>query len=160
VLLDISLPDKSGLECLKDIKKLSPNMPVLMLSMHAEHQFATRALKSGASGYLPKQNATAEIVKAVKKVLSGGRYLSPACAEQLALTAVFGGDTPTHEQLTQREHQIMRLIASGKTVGEIATMLSRSAKTISSHRVRILEKLKLKTNAELIVYCVRLGLVD
>jgi two-component system, NarL family, invasion response regulator UvrY len=160
VLLDLSLPDKSGLDCLEDFKRLRPAMPVLVLSMYEESQFASRVMKAGASGYLHKQRAAAEILNAVRKVLSGGQYLSAAYAEQLALAAMRGDEGPPHERLTQHEFRIMRLIASGKTVSEIAEQLNRSAKTISSHRVRILEKMNMKTNAELTHYCVKNQLVD
>jgi two-component system, NarL family, invasion response regulator UvrY len=160
VLLDLSLPDKSGLDCLEDFKRLRSATPVLVLSMYEESQFASRVMKAGASGYLHKQRAAAEILKAVRKVLAGGQYLSEAYAEQRALAAMRGEEGPAHERLTPHEFRIMRLIASGKTVGEIAEILSRSVKTVSSHRVRILEKMNMKTNAELTHYSIKNQLVD
>jgi DNA-binding NarL/FixJ family response regulator len=159
-LLDLGLPDRSGLDCLEDLKRLRPTLPVLILSMYAEDQFAARALKAGAAGYLPKQRAAEEILQAVKKLLAGGTYLSPEYAEQLAFASMRGDDRPPHERLTQREFRIMCIIASGKAVSQIARELSRSVKTISSHRTRILEKMNMKTNAELTHYCVRHGLID
>ena len=127
MLLDLSLPDNTGLECLADIKRLRPAMPVLVVSMNEESQFAPRVMKAGAAGYLHKQRAAAEILKAVRKVLAGGHYLSVAYAEQLALASMRGDPGAPHERLTQHEFRIMCLIASGKTVGQIADQLSRSA---------------------------------
>ncbi len=160
LVLDITMPGRSGFDILKDVKQAQPHLPVLVLSIHAEDQLAVRALRAGASGYLNKENAPDELVKAIRKVVSGGRYVSPSLAETLA----FGLDTalyrPRHETLSDREFQVMQLIASGKTPMEIAEMLSLSAKTVSTYRTRLLEKLDLKTNAELMRYALDLGLIE
>lgn len=160
LILDINLPDQSGLEVLREVREQRPNLPILILSMHPEDQFAPRVLKSGASGYLTKDSAPDELIKAVRKILSGGRYISSTLAEQLA--ASLSGNAPElpHQMLTDREFQVLCLIASGKTVSEIATHLDLSVKTISTYRTRILEKMNLKTNAELTSYAVRQGLVE
>jgi two-component system, NarL family, invasion response regulator UvrY len=160
VILDISMPGKSGLDILDDLKRLRPRLPILLLSMHPEQQFARRALKSGAAGYLTKDSVTEELKEAVKKIVSGGRYVSAALAEKLALDLRQGADTPLHELLSDREFQVLRLIASGKTVKDIAEELSLSVKTVSTYRARILEKTGMKTNAELIRYALQTHLVD
>jgi DNA-binding NarL/FixJ family response regulator len=159
LILDINLPDQSGLEVLKEVHDSKPNLPVLILSMHPEDQFAVRVLKSGASGYLTKDSAPDELIKAVRKILSGGRYISSTLAEQLAVSLSRGSSETPHENLTDREFQVLVMIASGKTVSEIAEHLDLSVKTISTYRTRILEKMNLKTNAELTSYAVRSGLV-
>jgi len=160
VILDIALPGRSGLEVLKDIKHECPKLPVLILSMHSEDQFATRTLRAGAAGYLTKENASEELVKAVEKVLEGGRYVSSAFAERLIAALATHSEKLLHESLSDREYQVMYLIASGKAVKEIATELSLSAKTISTYRARILEKMKMQNNAELIHYAISNHLVD
>lgn len=160
VVLDISLGDRSGLEVLKELKQIRPRLPVLILSMHSEEQFARRALKAGASGYITKDSPRAELVAAVNKVMSGGRYISPAVAEKLIFDLQLGTDRPRHEALSDREFEVLRLIASGKTVSEIASMLSLSDSTISTYRARILEKMRMKTNAELTHYAIHKSLVD
>jgi two-component system invasion response regulator UvrY len=153
VLMDISMPGRGGLDALKVLKSRRPNLPVLVLSMHPEEQYAVRVLRAGASGYLNKECVWDELVIAIKKVLEGGRYVSATLAEKLADILGNGDDDkPLQEILSDREYQVFRMIASGKTVGAIATELSLSLKTISTHRVRILEKMKLKNNAELIHY--------
>jgi len=154
VLLDISMPGRGGLEVLKDIKGRMPRLPVLMLSMHPEKEYALRSLRAGASGYLTKDNAAEELVRAIRKVLSGGRYITSSLAEMLAMemeTEDGAGRLP-HETLSDREYQVLRMIASGKTVSEIARELSLSVKTISTYRFRILEKMRAKNNAELTRY--------
>lgn len=160
LVLDITMPGRSGFDILKELKYEQPNLPVLVLSIHAEEQLAVRVLKAGASGYLTKENAPEELVKAIRKVVSGGRYISPSLAESLA----FGLDTapgrPRHETLSDREFQVMQLMAGGKTLTEIAEELSLSAKTVSTYRTRLLEKLKLKTNAELMRYALNFGLTE
>jgi two-component system, NarL family, invasion response regulator UvrY len=160
VVLDITMPGRSGLEVLREIKKSNPKLPVLVLSMHPENQFAVRVLKRGASGYMTKESAPDELVGAIKKVLAGGRYVSPALAEKLA--TYLAGDTqkPAQELLSDREFQVLRLIASGRTVGEIAKELSLSVKTISTYRTRILEKMGLRNNAELMHYAMQHELVE
>jgi len=158
-VLDISLGGRSGLEVLKEIKDLHPKLPVLMLSMHAEEQYAMRAFKAGASGYISKASSREELRTAILKVIKGGRYVSPALAEKM----VFDLSSPerdSHEGLSDRELEVLCLIASGKTVGQIAEELLLSDKTISTYRRRILDKMQMKTNAELTTYAIRNGLVE
>ena len=159
VLLDISMPGKDGLEVLTQLKHERPQLPVLMLSMYPEKQFAVRALRAGASGYLTKESAPDELVGAIRKVSAGGKYVSSALAEELALD-IQRGDKQPHETLSDREYRVMCLIASGKTVTEIARELSLSIKTISTYRHRILDKMKMKNNAELTHYTMSRRLVD
>lgn len=161
VILDISMPGRSGLDALKEIRKMSPRLPVLVLSAHPEDHFATRVLRAGAAGYLTKGTATEELVTAINKVISGGKYISPSLAERLAEelnSDPLGG--PPHERLSDREYEVLRLIATGKTVSEIALELSLSVKTISTYRARILDKVHMKSNAELTRYAIRHGLVE
>jgi DNA-binding NarL/FixJ family response regulator len=160
LVLDITMPDRSGFDILKELKHDQPHLPVLVLSIHAEEQLAVRVLKAGASGYLTKENAPDELVKAIRKVVSGGRYISPGLAETLAFGLDAASDRPRHETLSDREFQVMQLMASGKTLIEIAEDLSLSAKTVSTYRTRLLEKLNLKTNAELIRYAFENGLIE
>jgi two-component system invasion response regulator UvrY len=159
VVLDITMPGRSGLEVLKEIKRAKPKLPILVLSMHPEDQFAVRVLKSGASGYMTKESAPAELVGAVKKIIAGGRHISPSVADIMASYITMDSKRPPHEQLSNREFQVMRMIASGKTVSEIARMLSLSVRTISTYRARILEKTGMKTNAELTHYAFQHSLV-
>lgn len=160
LVLDITMPGRSGLDILKDIRQFRPNLPVLVLSMHAEEQFATRMLKAGADGYLNKESAPEELVKAIYKVHSGGKYVSPAQAERLVGAVAGGQTTQPHETLSDREFEILCLIASGKTVSQVAVQLSLSVKTVSTYRSRILEKMRMKTNAELTHYAIKNGLVN
>jgi DNA-binding NarL/FixJ family response regulator len=160
VLLDISMPGKDGLEVLAQLKHEKPQLPVLMLSMYPEEQFAVRALRAGASGYLTKESAPDELVGAIRKVSAGGKYVSSALAEELALDLQRGDKQPLHETLSDREYRVMCLIASGKTATEIARELSLSVKTISTYRHRILDKMKMKNNAELTHYTMSRRLVD
>jgi DNA-binding NarL/FixJ family response regulator len=160
VVLDISLAGRNGLEILREMKKINPKLPVLILSMHSEEQYARRAFKGGASGYITKGSSRTEIVNAINKVIRGGKYVSPVFAERLVADIERGIDGPPHAILSDREFEVMRLIGSGKTVTEIAEMLSLSDKTISTYRTRILEKMKMKTNAELIRYAIENKLVD
>ncbi len=160
VILDVTMPGRSGLEALKDIKQLRPKLPVLMLSMHPEDQFAVRMLKAGASGYMTKESAPEELVGAVRKVISGGRYVSSALAEKMAAYLSIDVQTPPHERLSDREFLVLRMIASGKTVGAIAKELSLSVKTISTYRTRILEKTGMANNAELTHYAIQNQLVE
>jgi two-component system, NarL family, invasion response regulator UvrY len=159
VVLDITLPGRSGLEVLKEIKKSRPKLPVLMLSMHPEDQFAVRLLKIGASGYMTKESAPNELVGAVKKVMAGGRYVSPSLAEKMASYLAVDVQTPPHERLSDREFLVLRQIASGKTATAIAKDLGLSVKTISTYRMRILEKMSMANNAELIHYAIQNHLV-
>jgi len=158
-LLDITLPGKSGLDLLKELKAARPKLPILVLSAHPEDQFAVRALKAGAEGYMTKESAPEELVKAIHKILAGGRYVSPTLAEKLALSVRKDFTRTPHETLSDREYEVMCRIASGKTVTEIAAELSLSAKTISTYRVRILEKLGVKNSAEIARYAIRNQLV-
>lgn len=160
LLLDISLPDRSGLEALKYIKKENPHIAVLMLSMHREEQYAVRALKAGASGYLCKQSASSELVNAIHTVAKGKKYITPALAEILANQVGGEHEKAPHEMLSDREFQTLTMIASGLTVSEIADKLSLSVKTVSMYRTRLLEKMQLKHNAELTHYAIKNNLVD
>lgn len=161
VVLDLSIGDRSGLEVLKELKQIRPHLPVLILSMHSEDQYARRAFKAGAAGYITKDSPREELVKAINKVIEGGVYISPALAERLVIDlGSTGTDRAPHEALSDREFEVMRLIASGKTVGEIAEMLSLSDRTISTYRARILEKMGMKTSAELTHYAIQNKLVD
>jgi DNA-binding NarL/FixJ family response regulator len=160
VVLDISLGGRNGLEVLKETKKIHPKLPVLILSMHSEEQYARRAFKAGASGYITKSSSRTEIVNSINKVIMGRKYVSPVFAEKLVVDIERGIDGPPHAILSDREFEVMRLIGSGKTVTEIAEMLSLSDRTISTYRARILEKMKMKTNAELIRYVIENKLVD
>ena len=160
VVLDLSLGERSGLEVLKELKQIRPRLPVLILSMHTEVQFARRAFKAGASGYITKDSPRSELIKAINKVVNEGRYISPALAEMLIADFGRGTDRPPHEILSDREFEVMRLIASGKTVGEIAELLALSDSTISTYRARILEKMGMRTNAELTHHAIQNKLVD
>ena len=161
IILDISMPGKSGLEVLKELKQQRPRVPVLVLTSHPEEQYAVRVLKAGAAGYLTKESAPEHLIEGIRKVTGGGRYVSPRLAELLA-AAVVGADPekPPHESLSDREYRVLCLIGSGKTVGEIAAGLSLSVKTVSTYRARLLEKMGMKTNAELTHYALKNGLVD
>lgn len=160
VLLDLSLGGRSGLEVLRGLKQLRPKLPVLILSMYTEEQYARRAFKAGAAGYVTKDSPREELLRAVRKVTAGGRYVSPTLAEQLVADLERGTDRPPHEALSDREFEVMLLIASGKTVSEIAAQLSLSDKTVSTYRARILAKMDMKTNAELTRYAIQNDLVD
>ena len=159
IVLDITMPGQNGLDVLKAIKKSRPRLPVLMLSMHPEDQFAVRMLKVGAAGYMTKESAPGELVGAVKKVISGGRYVSPALAEKMASFLAIDVQTAPHERLSDREFVVLRLIASGKTVSVIAQELSLSVKTVSTYRTRILEKTGMQNSAELTHYAIQNQLV-
>ncbi len=160
LVLDITMPGRSGLDVLKAIKKTRPRLPVLMLSMHPEDQFAVRMLKIGAAGYMTKESAPADLVGAVKKVVSGGRYVSPALAEKMAAYLALDVQTLPHERLSDREFLVLRLIASGKTVTAIAGELSLSVKTVSTYRTRILNKTGMANSAELTHYAIQNQLVE
>ena len=160
VILDITMPGRGGIDVLKELKHQYPKLPVLMLSVHPEDQYAVRALKAHASGYMTKDSAPEELVKAIRKILRGGKYISSTLAEKLAFDLETETEKPLHETLSDREHQVLLMIGSGKTVSEIAEELSLSVKTIDTYRARILEKMKMKTNAELTHYAIKNGLVD
>lgn len=158
-VLDISMPGRSGLEILKELKAIRPALPILILSMYPEELYAVRAFKSGASGYLSKESAPTELITAIRKVSSGGKYVSPSLAESLALNLSDDNSKPLHDKLSSREYQILCMIASGKTGKEIAAELNLSAKTVSTYRARVLEKMGLHSNAELTHYALQNGLV-
>ena len=160
IILDITMPGKSGLDLLPEIRNLHPMIKILILSMHAEEQFAIRALKSGASGYITKQSAPTELVKAIRKVNNGGKYISQSIAEQLAFFVSDDTNKPLHERLSDREFQVMRMIAEGKTLREIADELFISDKTVGTYRTRIMEKMYMSRNAELIRYAVQNKIIE
>ncbi len=160
VLLDISMPGRSGLEILEDILNLRPKMPVLILSMHPEEQYAVRALRAGASGYLTKASAANELIGAIRKVVSGGKYVTASLAERLARDIDSKADKQPHENLSNREFQVMLLLASGNSVGEVADELCLSVKTVSTYRTRIMDKMGMKKNAELTFYAMNNHLLN
>jgi len=160
VILDITMPGSSGTETLKHLKAEYPKLPVIVLSMHPEDQYAVRMFKAGADGYLTKGSAPEALVEALKKILGGGQYVSPSLAETLALTLKANTGAAPHEHLSDREYEVLCLIASGKTVSEIAETMHLGVTTISTYRARILEKMNLKNNAELTRYALDRGLVS
>jgi DNA-binding NarL/FixJ family response regulator len=160
VLLDISLPDLNGVEVLKRLKRKVPRVPVLMFSMYREDQYAVRALKAGASGYLSKTVNAAQMIGAIQQVAAGRKYVSPAMAEALAEYVSFENEPLPHEKLSDREYQTLCMLASGKRLTDIANTLSLSVKTVSVYRTRLLEKMKLRNNAELTFYVMSNRLVD
>lgn len=160
LVLDINMPRVSGLEVLKEVKDRWPDLRVLVMSIHSEEQFGVRSLKAGAAGYLTKESAPEELVKAIRKVHLGGNYVSPSLSEKLVSALQTDSDRPLHEALSNREYEVLCLIASGKTVGEIADQLILSVKTVSTHRTRILDKMSLRTNAELMHYAMQHRLVQ
>jgi len=159
VILDITMPGRSGVDVLRHLKALRPKLPVLVLSMHPEDQYGKRVLKAGASGYMNKESAPEELIKAVRKLLRGGRYVSPTLAETLAVDLGRDDGTPAHERLSDREFEVLRKMASGKTVGQIAQELHLSVPTVSTYRARILEKMDMSNTAELIRYALSHHLV-
>ncbi|HTA20151.1 MAG TPA: response regulator transcription factor [Polyangia bacterium] len=162
VILDVSLPGRDGLEILKEALALRPGVPIMMLSVHAEDQYAIRALRAGAAGYVTKETAAEDLTAAVRKILQGGKYVSPRLAEQMvaALATRDGTTQLLHEGLSDRELQVLRMLAVGKSVKEIGLELALSEKTISTYRTRIIGKMKMRSNAELMRYALRAGLVD
>jgi DNA-binding NarL/FixJ family response regulator len=160
LVLDIIMPDRSGFDIIKELKHEQPDLPVLVLTIHGEEQLAVRVLKAGASGYLTKENAPAELIKAIRKVVSGGKYISRSLAESLASGLDTASERARHEALSDREFQVMQLMAGGKTLTEIAETLSLSAKTVSTYRTRLLDKMDFKTNAEIIRYALENELVE
>lgn len=159
VLLDISMPGKDGLETLKDIKRIKPKLPVLIFTVYPEDQYAVRLLKAGAAGYLNKECEPDELIEAIHRVAMGRKYVSENLAELLAQKLEETSSVPLHELLSDREFQVLCLIASGKTIKEIAEELQLSSNTVSTYRIRILEKMKMKNNAELTHYAIKNGLV-
>jgi DNA-binding NarL/FixJ family response regulator len=160
LLLDISMPGRSGLDILKQLKSERPKLSVLVLSMYSEEQYALRALRAGASGYMTKESAPDELIEAIRKVSTGRKYISPAVAEKLAVSLESNDERPPQETLSDREFQVMCMIASGKTVKAIADELALSIKTVSTYRARILEKMRMKNNAELTHYAIQNKLVE
>lgn len=160
VLLDISMPGRSGLEVLEDIKAQYPKLPVLILSMHPEEQYAVRALKAGASGYLTKASAPQELIGAIRKAAGGGKYVTASLAEKLIDQLEMDTDKLPHELLSNREHQVMLMLAGGKSVSDIADELHLSVKTISTYRTRVMSKMDMKKNAELTLYAVHNKLIN
>lgn len=160
LVLDISLPGRSGLDALPDIRAAQPRLPVVMLSMYGEQQFAVRALRAGAAAYLTKEHAAEELIRAIGTVLSGRRYIGASLAEQLAAHVASDRERSPHELLSAREFEVFRLISSAKGLTEIGEELGLSVKTVSTYRTRILEKMQMESNAELMQYAIRHGLVD
>lgn len=160
VILDVTMPGRSGIDVLRDLKQLRPKLPVLVLSMHPEEQYGKRALKAGAAGYMNKESAPEELIKAIEKVLAGGRYVSPLLAEKLAFDLDGNTGRPIHETLSDREFEVLRMIASGRTVTQIAEELHLSVKTVSTYRARILEKMNMATSAELMRYALHNHLLE
>lgn len=158
ILLDIAMPGRGGMDTLKVLRREQPEIPVLILSMYPEEQYAIRTIKAGAAGYLSKESAPEELISAIRKVSQGGRYVSASLAEKLAAHLAMENGRPPHERLSDREYQVMIMIASGMTVKEIAERLSLSVKTISTNRARILTKMGMRNNAEIIHYAVKTGL--
>lgn len=160
VLLDISMPGRDGLEVLRELKQQKPRLPVLILSMYPEEHYAVRVLRSGASGYLTKSSAPDELISAIRKVASGRKYISSTLAERLTYELDRDADKPVHEALSDREYQVMHMISTGKSVKEIAEELGLSVKTVSTYRSRIMEKMNMKNNAEIVLYAVQNKLID
>lgn len=160
LLLDMSMPKKSGIELIKQIKGEKPKLRMLVLSMHEEQQYAIRAIKSGASGYLTKESAPAQLLSAIRKVAAGGAFVSAAVAEQLVLDATRQFEALPHTALSDREYQVFQLLVSGKTVSDIAEQLNLSVKTVSTHKARLMEKMGMSNQAELIRYAIAHRLVD
>lgn len=160
LILDLSMPGRSGLDLLKDVKAQAIKLPILVLSMYPEDQYALRVIKAGAMGYMTKDSAPEELVNAVTKILNGGKYISATLSEQLFASIQESGAGEGYEQLSDREFQVLQLIASGKTVSEVAVILALSVKTVSTYRTRILEKLHFSTNAELTRYAMQQKIVE
>ena len=160
LLLDMSMPGRSGVELIRQVKSEKPKLRILVLSMHEEHQYAVRAIRAGASGYLTKESAAAQLVAALRKVAGGGAFISAEVAERLAQEAMPHADGPLHAALSDREYQVFRLLVNGRSVSEIAVQLHLSAKTVSTHKARLMEKLGVDNNADLVHYAIRPRLSD
>jgi len=158
VVLDITMPGRGGLDTLKELKRQYPELPVLILSMHPEDQYAVRAFKGGAAGYMTKESAPKELVKAIRKIARGGKYVSETLAEKMV--SIMGAGPPSLDSLSAREHQVMFMIASGKTMSQIAEEMSLSIKTISTYKTHILEKMNMKNSSELVLYAVKYGMIS
>jgi len=159
VITDISMPGRSGLDVLQQIRLDHPKLPILILSVHPEEQYAIRVLKAGASGYLNKDSAPEDLVKAVNRVLMGKKYITPSIAEKLATTLEQDSEKSPHEYLSDREFEVLKMLAAGKSVSDIASQISLSASTVSTYRARIMIKMNLKTNADLTLYCIEQKLI-
>ena len=160
LLTDMSMPGKSGVELIKQVKSEKPRLRILVLTMHEEHQYAVRAIRAGASGYLTKDGASAQLVSALRKVAGGGAYISSAVAEQLALNAMPGAEGPPHAALSDREFQVFQMIAEGKSVSDIAERLNLSVKTVSTHKANLMQKMNISTTGEIIRYAIAHNLVE
>jgi DNA-binding NarL/FixJ family response regulator len=160
LLLDMSMPGKSGIELIKQVRGEKPKLRILVLSMHPEPQYAVRAIKAGASGYLTKDSAPAQLVSAIRRVAAGGAFITDSVAEQLALGAMPQTEAPPHHALSDREFQVLQLLVSGKTVSEVAGGLNLSVKTVSTHKARIMQKMNMSNPTELIRYALHHGLID
>ena len=160
LVLDLSMPGRSGMELIKLVKAEKPRVRILVLSMHQEMQYAVRAIKSGASGYLTKESAPAQLEQAIRKIAGGGAYISAEVAEQLALGAMPGRDTPPHEALSDREFEVFRMLVTGEAVSDIAGKLNLSVKTVSTHKSNLMQKLGLSNQTELVRYALKHGLAD
>ena len=160
LLLDMSMPGRSGVELIRQVKSEKPKLRILVLSMHEEHQYAVRAIRAGASGYLTKESAAAQLVAALRKVAGGGAFISAEVAERLAQEAMPHADGPLHAALSDREYQVFRLLVNGRSVSEIAVQLHLSAKTVSTHKARLMEKLGVDNNADLVHYAIKHRLSD
>ena len=160
LLLDLSMPGKGGMELIKQVKSEKPKLRILVLSMHAEHQYAVRAIKAGASGYMTKDSAATQLVSAIRKVAGGGALISAEVAEQIALSAMPQAEGPLHASLSDREYQVFQFLVSGKSVSDIAEQLNLSVKTVSTHKARLMEKMGLANQIELVHYAIKHKLVD
>jgi len=160
VVLDLNMPGGSGLELLGELHRENPGARVLVLTVYQESQYAVRAIKAGAAGFLTKESAPERLIEAVRKIAGGGRYISPELAETLASMVAGEAQGAPHERLSDREFEVFKMLASGRTVSQVASELTLSVKTVSTHRTRILKKMEMKTNAELTHYAVRNGIVD
>jgi DNA-binding NarL/FixJ family response regulator len=160
LILDMSMPGRSGIELIRQVRVDRPKLKILVLSMHEEEQYAVRAIKAGASGYLTKESASSQLVQAIRKVSTGGAFITPAVAEQLALGIMPQSDGPLHASLSDREFQVFRMLASGRSVSEIANDLNLSVKTISTHKARVMLKMNLNNNTELLRYAIAHNLID
>jgi two-component system invasion response regulator UvrY len=160
IILDLTMPGMDGIDVLKQLKIEKPHTPVIILTVHPESQYALRILKAGASGYLTKESASDELIRAIRKVHNGGKYINPSLAEKIAFALDEDSGKLPHETLSDREYQVLCLIGSGKTISQVGDSLSLSVKTVSTYRSRILEKMKMQNNAELIHYAVQNGLVE
>lgn len=159
-VVDLSMPGRSGVELIKLIKAERPKLRLLVLSMHSEEQYAVRAVRAGAAGYLTKESAADELVAAIRRIAGGGAYISPETAERLVLASNTGVEGPPHTQLSNREYEVFRALVAGKSVSDIAGTLNLSVKTISTHKSRILEKMSMSSQADLVRYAMRHNLVD